>query len=182
MGQAYERAWRTASTELLAQLFAPEATYQTAPFEEPFRGLPAIAAMWEPGRAGSDEVFTMHSEVVAVDGDTGVVRVEVRYGDPVEQHYRDLWVLCFDGAAAVLPSRSGRFGLRAPRAAGTRDQSQPTPDPDRPRCVATRSGSSATVGGADRRSALDRGPPMNQSCELRHTARPLHSPRGFTHI
>jgi hypothetical protein len=43
--ELYERAWRTAGTELLAELFAPEATYQTAPFEEPFRGLPAIAAM-----------------------------------------------------------------------------------------------------------------------------------------
>jgi hypothetical protein len=100
--ELYERAWRTAGTELLAHLFASEATYQTAPFEEPFRGMPAIAAMWEAGRAGPDEAFTMRSEVVAVDGDTGVVRVEVRYGDPVEQHYRDLWVLCFDGAARCL--------------------------------------------------------------------------------
>ncbi len=49
--ELYERAWRTAGTELLAGLFAPEATYQTAPFEEPFRGLPAIAAMWRAGRA-----------------------------------------------------------------------------------------------------------------------------------
>ena len=48
----YERAWRTPGTELLAELFAPGATYQTAPFEEPFRGLPAIAAMWEAEREG----------------------------------------------------------------------------------------------------------------------------------
>ena len=39
----YERAWRTPGTELLAEMFAPGATYQTAPFEEPVRGLPAIA-------------------------------------------------------------------------------------------------------------------------------------------
>jgi hypothetical protein len=38
----------------------------------------------------ADEVFTMASEVVAVDGDTGVAQVEVRYGDPGVQHYRDL--------------------------------------------------------------------------------------------
>jgi ketosteroid isomerase-like protein len=86
--ELYERAWRTAGTELLAELFAPEATYQTAPFEEPFCGLPAIAAMWEAGQG--DEAFTMRSEVVAVEGDTGVARVEVRYGDPVRQQYRDL--------------------------------------------------------------------------------------------
>jgi SnoaL-like domain len=99
--ELYERAWRTAGTELLADLFAPEATYQTAPYEEPFRGLPAIAAMWEDGRQ-SDEVFTMRSEVVAVEGDTGVVRVEVHYGDPTRQQYRDLWVVRFDSSGRCI--------------------------------------------------------------------------------
>jgi hypothetical protein len=93
--ERYERAWRTPGTDLLAELFAPEATYRTAPFEEPFRGLAAIAAMWRAGQG--DEVFTMQGEVVAVDGDTGVGRVEVRYGEPTRQHYRDLWVVRFDG-------------------------------------------------------------------------------------
>jgi SnoaL-like domain len=98
--ELYERAWRTVGTELLAELFAPEATYQTAPFEEPFRGLPAIAAMWEAGQG--EEVFTMGSEVVAVEGDTGVVRVVVRYGDPVRQEYRDLWVVRLDAAGRCI--------------------------------------------------------------------------------
>jgi hypothetical protein len=40
-------------------------------------------------------VFRMTSEVVAIDGDTAVVRVEVHYGDPVHQEYRDLWIVCF---------------------------------------------------------------------------------------
>jgi hypothetical protein len=70
---------------VLAELFAPEATYQTAPFEEPFRGLPAIAVMWEAEREGPEEAFAMDSQVVAVEGDTGVARLEVRYGDPVRQ-------------------------------------------------------------------------------------------------
>jgi hypothetical protein len=40
--------------------------------------------------------------VVAVEGDTAVVRLEVRYGDPLSQEYRDLWVLRFaeDGRVA----------------------------------------------------------------------------------
>jgi SnoaL-like domain len=100
--QLYERAWRTAGTDLLAELFAPQATYRTAPFEPPFRGLPAIAAMWEAGRDGPDEVFSMRSEVVAVEGDTGVARVEVRYGEPPRQRYRDLWVVRFDGAGRCV--------------------------------------------------------------------------------
>ena len=98
----YERAWRTRGTELLAELFAPEATYQTAPFEEPFRGLPAIAAMWQAARQGPEDVFAMDSEVVAVDGDTGVVRLEARYGDPVRQTYRDLWLVRFDAQGRCL--------------------------------------------------------------------------------
>jgi hypothetical protein len=96
--ELYERAWRTAGTQLLDDLFAPEATYRTAPYEEPFRGLPAIKAMWEEGRSGPEEVFAMRSEPVAVDGDTAVARVEVHYGDPVVQEYRDLWVMRFDAA------------------------------------------------------------------------------------
>ncbi|MFG2099247.1 hypothetical protein ACGFJ5_01450 [Micromonospora echinaurantiaca] len=51
--------------------------------------------MWEAERAGPDEVFRMTSEIVAVDGDTAVVRLEVRYGDPVHQEYRDLWIMRF---------------------------------------------------------------------------------------
>ena len=113
--ELYERAWRTAGTELLAQLFAPEATYQTAPFEEPFHGRPAIAAMWEAGRAGPDEVFTMASEVVAVDGDTGVARVEVRYGDPVDQHYRDLWVVRFDAGGRCIAFEEWPFWPKGAR-------------------------------------------------------------------
>jgi len=31
-----------------------------------------------------------------VDGDVGVVRVEVWYGDPVTRHYRDLWIVHLD--------------------------------------------------------------------------------------
>jgi SnoaL-like domain len=93
---AYERAWRTPGTESLSDLFAPGASYRTAPFENPHRGLDEIAALWEAEREGADEVFTMDSEIVAVEGDTGVVRVEVHYGDPVARVYRDLWIVRLD--------------------------------------------------------------------------------------
>jgi hypothetical protein len=91
--EAYEQAWRTSGTEGLDTLFAEDATYQTAPFEDPFRGLAAISAMWEEERSGPDEAFALRSEVVAVEGDTGVVRVEVRYGEPASQTYRNLWLV-----------------------------------------------------------------------------------------
>jgi ketosteroid isomerase-like protein len=92
---AYERAWRTPGTDALADLFAPEAVYKTAPYENPFRGLAAIAEMWESGRDGADEEFTMTSELVAVEGDTGVARVEVRYG-ATGSEYRDVWIVRLD--------------------------------------------------------------------------------------
>lgn len=92
---AYERAWRTPGTESLAAIFSADATYLQGPYHEPVRGLPAIAEMWEAERDGPDEVFGMTSEVVAVDGDTAVVRLRVRYGDPVSEDFRDIWILRF---------------------------------------------------------------------------------------
>jgi SnoaL-like protein len=67
---AYERAWRTPGTEVLAELFTEDADYSTAPYENPHVGLDAIAAMWDAERIGPDEAFEMTSQVVAVEGDT----------------------------------------------------------------------------------------------------------------
>jgi ketosteroid isomerase-like protein len=93
---AYERAWRTPGRDHLAGLFAEDASYRQGPYEQPVLGLPAIARMWEAERDGPDELFRMTSEVVAIDGDTAVVRVDVWYGDPVDNEYRDLWIMRFD--------------------------------------------------------------------------------------
>ncbi|MFI7080068.1 nuclear transport factor 2 family protein [Micromonospora sp. NPDC049903] len=92
---AYEQAWRTPGTDVLATIFTPQASYQQGPYRTPVVGLPAIAAMWEDERTGPDEVFHMTSEIVAVEGDTAVARLEVRYGDRVPQEYRDLWIMRF---------------------------------------------------------------------------------------
>ncbi|MGZ5376255.1 MAG: YybH family protein [Solirubrobacterales bacterium] len=93
---AYERAWRSEGTDSLAALFAPDASYSTGPYERSHLGLEAIAEMWEAERRGHDEVFEMHSEIVTVEGDTGVVRVAVHYEEPRAQEYRDLWILRLD--------------------------------------------------------------------------------------
>jgi ketosteroid isomerase-like protein len=92
---AYEQAWRAPGTVALAGLFTEGAAYRQAPYEEPVTGLAAIGRMWESERDGPDEMFRMQREVVAVDGDVAVVRVEVRYGEPVHQEYRDLWIIRF---------------------------------------------------------------------------------------
>ena len=91
---AYEAAWRTAGTEPLRALFTDDASYRMSPYEEPVVGLPAIAELWEAERDGPDEPFTLQHEIVAVDGDTAVVRVEVRYDQPSGE-FRDLWLIRF---------------------------------------------------------------------------------------
>jgi len=93
---AYERAWRTAGTEPLRELFAEDAIYSMGPYEEPAVGLTAIAELWERERVSPDEEFEMSREIVAVEGDTAVIRIEVQYGSPQQLEYRDLWIVHFD--------------------------------------------------------------------------------------
>jgi ketosteroid isomerase-like protein len=90
---AYEAAWRTPGTDGLARLFTDDVTYLQSPYEQPIIGLAAVEVMWEREREGPNEVFTLATEIVAVDGATAVVRAEVCYGQPPQQEYRDLWVI-----------------------------------------------------------------------------------------
>lgn len=92
----YEAAWRAPGTDRLAALFSGDATYLHSPYEVPIVGLDAIGRMWDDERNGYDEVFTLATDIVAVEGGTAVVRAEVRYGNPVRQEYRDLWILRLD--------------------------------------------------------------------------------------
>ncbi len=101
---AYERAWRTPGTGALAGLFTPDATYRMSPYDDAVAGLPAIERLWEAERDGPDEVFRMDRELVAADRDVAVLRVEIWYGDPVQQEYRDLWIVRFapDGRCSAF--------------------------------------------------------------------------------
>jgi hypothetical protein len=94
----YELAWRTSGTDGLSALFSTDATYAHSPYEEPVVGIHGIAKMWEDDRDGPDEVFTLSTEIVAVEGATAVVRAEVQYGEPIRQEYRDVWIIRFDAA------------------------------------------------------------------------------------
>ena len=115
----YVRAWRTPGTELLGDLFESESTYLTAPFEEPYHGLAAIAELWEREREGPEEVFTLTSEVIAVEGETGVARVHVRYGEPVSQEWADLWIVRFDRGGRCAAFEEWPFSPRTGSGAGT---------------------------------------------------------------
>jgi hypothetical protein len=41
-------------------------------------------------KRGTCEVFALDTDILAVDGSTAVVQVEVRYRHPLRQQYRDL--------------------------------------------------------------------------------------------
>jgi uncharacterized protein (TIGR02246 family) len=89
---AYERAWRDGDVAGVARLFTEDARYRTSPYSGPKVGHAEIRAFWrdDEGRA-----FTVTARPVAVEGRDAVVRLEVRYLEPVTQEYRDLWVLRF---------------------------------------------------------------------------------------
>ena len=89
----YEAAWRSSGTASLAGLFTADASYLQSPYEPAVTGLEAIARMWDAEREGPDEVFALATDILAVDRPVAVVRAEVRYGDPLRQEYRDLWVM-----------------------------------------------------------------------------------------
>ena len=114
----YEQAWRTAGTDGLAALFTEDAVYLRDPYAEPIRGLPAIAEFWEAERDGPDEVFTLTVEVIAEQGDRGVARIEVVYGNPPTSRYRDLWVITFDDAGRARAFEEWPFFPGRRRAAG----------------------------------------------------------------
>jgi ketosteroid isomerase-like protein len=93
---AYEEVWRSPGTDRLAELFTEDVSYLMSPWAAAVEGLDAVAELWEAEREGPDEPFTMSSEVVAVDGDRAVVRVEIEYRRDRPSRWRDLWLIDFE--------------------------------------------------------------------------------------
>jgi ketosteroid isomerase-like protein len=114
---AYEAAWRAPGTQGLAEIFTDDASYRQSPYQEPVAGLDAIRRMWDEERDGPDEVFTIATDILAVDGPTAVVRAEVRYGDPLRQEYRDLWIMQLRGDGRCTGFEEWPYWPGQPRAA-----------------------------------------------------------------
>ena len=124
-GGLADRRARTRSTTC-----SPRGDLSHRAVRAPVRRVEAIRGFWDAEREAADEVFAMSHEVVAVEGSTGVVRVQVEYEDPVDRVYRDLWIVTLDerGRCTAFEEwpfwpRSGRAPTRqVPRPEGT----QPT--------------------------------------------------------
>jgi hypothetical protein len=87
----YERVWRDGDIAGVTRLFTEDARYRISPYAESKVGHAEIQAFW----LDDDKTFTVTAEPVAIEGRDAVVRLEVKYGDPVTQEYRDLWVMRF---------------------------------------------------------------------------------------
>lgn len=128
---AYEAKWRAPGTQGLAEIFTDHACYRQSPYQESRVGLDAIRRMWDEERDGPDEIFTLATEILAVDGPTAVVRAEVRYGDPLHQEYRDLWVVQLGDDGRCTAFEEWPFWPGQPSVAGDR----PPPSATGPRAL-----------------------------------------------
>ena len=100
---AYRGAWETDDPGAIAALFTEDATYAPRPFGKPWQGRDEIVANWiELG--DSKNSWQFESEIIAVDGDTAVVRGLTTYpahDNEPEEVYSNIWVvrLAPDGRA-----------------------------------------------------------------------------------
>jgi ketosteroid isomerase-like protein len=112
----YERAWRSGDVAAVARLFTDDARYRTSPYAQPKVGHAEIGAFWldDDGRT-----FSVGAQPVAVEGRDAVVRLEVRYREPVAQEYRDLWVLRFAEDGRVEDFEEWAYWPGKPYSAGS---------------------------------------------------------------
>ena len=92
----YVEAWRSPGVDGLAKLFTSTVDYRVSPWKQPFHGLSEVKSFWEEGRSGYDEVFELLSEIVAIENETAVARIEVSYETDSPSKWRNLWILEFD--------------------------------------------------------------------------------------
>jgi uncharacterized protein (TIGR02246 family) len=100
---AYRHAWGTDDPDDVAALFTEDATYSPWPFSKPWEGRDAIVAKWVE-RGDSKNPWSFDGEVLAVEGDTGVIKGLTTYpahDDEAEDAYSNIWVvrLAPDGRA-----------------------------------------------------------------------------------
>ena len=93
--ERYRAAWTTDDPEQIGALFTEDATYSPWPFSKPWEGREAIVAKWIE-RGDSKDPWRFDSELVAVEGDTGVIKGLTTYpahDDQAEDAYSNIWVI-----------------------------------------------------------------------------------------
>ncbi len=99
--KAYRVAWESNAEADIRSLFTPDAVYLTEPYAQPWQGQDEIVAGWldaadEPGTTEFDW------SLVAIDGDTAVIRAVTPYRGRATYH--NIWVMRFaeDGRASAF--------------------------------------------------------------------------------
>lgn len=110
--ERYERVWRAPGTDGVAELFSEDATYLVSPWAAPVVGIEALRAFWDDERPPESDEFTMRSEVIAVEGDVGVVRVEVDHARGLR--WRDLWIVRLDPSGRATSFEEWPFSPATP--------------------------------------------------------------------
>lgn len=102
---AYRHAWSTDDPDDVAALFAADALYFTAPFQEPLRGVEEIVAYWL-GEKEAGIPWDFASQVLAREGDMYVVRAVTTYPQGTRdadapEVFHNLWLVTLgaDGRA-----------------------------------------------------------------------------------
>ncbi len=91
----YRQAWRSDDPTDVGALFTEDALYYTGPFDEPWAGRAAIVAGWID-RGDSKNGWTFRHEILAVEGEIGVVRGWTTYAATAaapETEYSNLWIV-----------------------------------------------------------------------------------------
>ena len=93
----YVAAWRSPSRDKLAQLFTADVRYQlhqAPPWNQTLSGLGELAQYWEHVSLEQGE-FELQSEIVALEGNVAVVKVDVTYATANPAQWHNVWIICF---------------------------------------------------------------------------------------
>ncbi len=89
--ERYLQAWSNNEPNDIGRLFTEGAAYFTSPFDEPWRGCDGIIEGWL-GRKDEPGNFKFDYEVLAVDGELGIVRGVTLYLNPPKE-YANIWLI-----------------------------------------------------------------------------------------
>lgn len=113
---AYVQAWLTYDPEQIGALFAEDAVYRYAPYQEPLVGRDAIVASWLENRdvAGT---YQAHYEPIAVDGDVAVSHGRSSYveadGTTPKDEFDNVFVMRFNADGRC--TEFGEWYMRRPK-------------------------------------------------------------------
>ena len=92
--ERYVQAWNTNDPADIGSLFSEDAVYQTGPFDTPWKGRETIVREWL-GRQDAPGTTTFRYEVLAVDGNRGIVRGWTTYHTPPGE-FSNVWLIVLD--------------------------------------------------------------------------------------